>query len=171
MSWPSRPRSRSSRRLVPAAILAVAMGAGLLSGVRAEGRQFALVASPDVPLNDLPISEVRSLFLMKKRFWKPGQHAGILLPESGSEARAFLLARIYQMTEADLKRLVLERIYQGEIDVAPKVALSDKDAINAVVGGHGLVAIVDAGVAEQANARILKIDGKTPGSDSYPLSR
>jgi hypothetical protein len=130
---------------------------------------YAIVASPGVPVSALSLEEVRRIFLMRKRFWKPGDVVTILLPPAKSQTRAFMLSRIYQLDEPGLRRMILEKIYRAEIDLAPKVVGSDSETVDFVAGSRGLVGLVPAEAAAGSPARVLRVDGKLPGDEGYPL--
>lgn len=132
-------------------------------------REYAVIASPDVPIDRLSPSEVRRIFLLERGFWKSGHPIVVLLPPSGSRSRRFLLARVCGTDDRQLRRTFLEKLYRGEIDLAPKVVGSDQDAISFVSSSRGLVAFVPAPLVDTAHVRVLSIGGKLPGADSYPF--
>src|SRR5262245_40080088 len=170
MSLPFRPRSRSSARLVVVGLLtAVGLCGSLPASLSAAGRSFAVVVSPDVPASDLTLEEVRRLFLLKKSFWKPGAPVTILLPGSGSSTRTFLLKTICRTDEPGLKRLILEKLYRAEIDLAPKVVGSGKETISFVASSRGVAGIVPVEDSAGADVKVLRINGKLPGESGYPL--
>src|SRR5438094_315343 len=120
-SW-CRPPSRSeSRRLHPWSV-AVALFAGLELAspvARATGpREFAVVVSTDVTATSFTSGDVRRLLSLERHFWKAGQPVVVLLPAAGTPTREFLLRRVYRTDEGGLKRMILEKLYQGEIDLA-----------------------------------------------------
>jgi hypothetical protein len=132
-------------------------------------KAYAVVASPGAPVSAVSLDEVRRIFLMKKRFWRPGEVVTILLPPDRSQTRAFMLSRIYQTDEAGLRRMILEKMYRAEIDLAPKVVGSDSETVDFVAGSRGLVGLVPAEAAAGSSARVLRVDGKLPGDEGYPL--
>ena len=131
---------------------------------------LAVVASDDVPAENLTSVELRQLFLLDRRFWKPGQPATVLFPPSGSLARDYLLRRVCRADERELRRMFLEKMYRGELDLAPKVVDSDAQAVAFVASGHGLLALVPAGLAARAAVKVLRIDGLRPGDKGYRLT-
>ena len=171
MQWRSSRLSRSSRLLVAA----LAGGAQLVLGalgspaLTAEPGRFALVASPEVPVTGVSLDEVTRLFSFHKKFWKPGEPASVLLPASGLEARTFLLKKIYNLSEAELRQMILKKLYQGEIDLPPKVASSDRDALSFVASARGLVTIVPADSVRGTSVKVLRVDGKLPSEPGYVL--
>jgi len=169
MFWRFRRPSRSNRLLPVGLLTALGLCGSLSASLSAAGRSFAVVVSPDVPATNLTMEEVRRVFLLKKNFWKPGLPATILLPESGSPTRSFLLKTICRTDEPGLKRLILEKLYRAEIDLAPKVVGSGKETVSFVLSSRGVVGIVPAEDSTGASVKVLRIDGKLPGEAGYPL--
>jgi hypothetical protein len=131
--------------------------------------EYAVIASPDVVVDRLSLSDLRRIFLLERGFWKAGQPIVVLLPPSGSRSRRYLLGRICGTDDGQLKRSYLEKLYRGEIDLAPKVVDSDQDAISFVSASRGLVAFVPAALVGSARVRVLAIGDRPRGSDSHPL--
>ena len=173
MAWRYRARSPSSALL---AILASALAAGSVAlaasrGSAAEDELYAVVASVDVPVKSLSIEDLRRLFLFRERYWKPGLPAKIILSEEGLEPNSYLLSQIYGRDYPSLRRLIIEKLYQEEIDLAPKVVASDELAVVFVASGRGLIALVHASAARGTNAKLVAIDGLLPGMPGYGLRR
>jgi hypothetical protein len=176
MPYSSRPPSPSERRrsaVAPRALLiallAVVASVGSAAGASVAA-DFAVVVSPDVELTSCSSAELRHLFGLERQFWKAGRPVVVLLPEAGSHTHAFLLRRVYRTDEDGLKRLMLEKLYRGEIDLAPKVVGSDREALSFVASSRGLIALVPASLVDGADVRVLRIDGKLPGASGYPLT-
>ena len=137
----------------------------------APGDTYVVVVSPDVTATNLTMEELRRLFFFRERRWKSGPAASLVYSEEGLEPGSFLLTAIYHMSYPELRRLILEKLYQGEIALAPRVAPSDGIAVTYVASGRGLVALVPAAVGQGTRAKILTIDGLAPGSAGYALKR
>lgn len=130
--------------------------------------EYAVIASPDVSLSALSMDDLRRFFQFRRKFWKPGSPVMILLSESGMAPDSFLLAQVYQLHDkASLRRLILEKLYQGQIDLAPKIVASDELAIRFVAAGRGLLAVVRADQVGDSGVKVLALDGKLPGSPGY----
>jgi len=130
--------------------------------------EFAIVASPDVTVADLSLDELRRLFGFSRKYWTASSPVTILLSEESMEPGSFVLEKVYQLPDkASLRRLILEKLYQGQIDLAPKIVGSDELAIRFVAAGRGLLAVVRADAVDGAGVKILALDGKLPGSPGY----
>ena len=131
--------------------------------------EFAVIASSGVPVDDLTFDELRRVFLFRRSVWRPNQPVNVILPDSGLPARGFLLRHIYRMSDQDLRRFILERIFQAEIDFAPKAVGSDAEAMAFARAGRSIVAVVSAGATLLPDVKVLRIDGKLPREAGYPL--
>lgn len=171
MSSPPRRDSLFSRRLVAGLGVALVL-LGLPHGSAAAGKEtFVVVASADVPVSNLSVEQVRRLFLFREKFWKSGRPVRILLSEEGFQNGSILLEEIYRMDLGALRVMILEKLYQDEIDLPPKIVSSDKVAVSFVEAGQGLVTLVRAEAARGTKAKILSIGGFAPGADRYPFRR
>ena len=139
--------------------------AGRPSGA-SETASYAVIVATDVPLTDISLDELRRVFVLKRAFWKPGKQIRVVLPGTGLPARAFLLDRVCQKTEGELRRLVLESTYRGETDQPPKVASSDEDALRLVSSLPSAVALVTAETSLPPGVKTLRIDGKLPAANA-----
>jgi hypothetical protein len=135
----------------------------------AGGQECAVVVSPDVPITDVSMEQLRRIFLFKQRFWKGGGRITILYSETSLEPGSFLLDEIYRSDYPSLKRLILEKLYQSEIELAPKVVASDQSVLRFVGSGRGLIAIVAAESITGDGIKLLTVEGKRPGAQDYPL--
>ena len=132
---------------------------------------YTVIVAEDVPLTDISLDELRRVFTLKRAFWKPGKLIRVVLPGTGLPTRAFLLDRVCQKTEGELRRLVLESTYRGESDQPPKVASSEEEALRLVASLPSAVALVEADASLPTGVKALRIDGKLPTDPGYPLAR
>jgi hypothetical protein len=128
-----------------------------------------VIASPLVPVADVALPDLARLLMGERRFWVSGMPVVVLLPAPDSPARHFLLARVFHMTEQAYRRHMLELLYRGELDYAPKVVGSLEDLIAFTAASPGAVSIVPASSSIPAAVHVLKVDGRAPGSPGYPL--
>lgn len=167
-----KARSRSSalaRVAVAAAIVALAGGMVPLS---AESDSFAVVASVDVPVENLTLGELRSIFMFRKRYWAPGRQVTVVFGDESLSSGSLLLEKVYGMDYPSLRRMILEKLYQGELDLAPKVVATDRAVIAYVGHGHGSIGWVRVSALPPEphdSIKVLTVDGKGYGDEGYPL--
>jgi hypothetical protein len=139
--------------------------------VCAEAQTYAVVVSPDVETMDLEFDDLRRIFRFQRRFWRSGRPLTLLFSEENLASGSFLLDRVYGTDYTALRRLILERLYSGELDLAPKVVANDESVVTFVAAGNGLIAVVRADAVGEQQVKVLTVDGKAPGSADYPLRR
>lgn len=130
--------------------------------------EYAVVSSGDVDVTSLTSADLRALVLLDRHFWKPGHPVVLILPAPGSAARDFVVGHLCRSNEPALRRLYVEKMYRGEIDLAPKVA-AESDARTFVASGRGVLAVLPVPVKPGEGLRVLAIDGRRPGEPGYPL--
>ena len=138
---------------------------------RGSALDFAVVVNATVPVDDLTLDEVRRIFTLGRRFWQAGRPVLVLLPGEGLPGRRVLLDQVCHLSDAQHRRLILERLYQGEIDAPPKFAGTERETVAFVGATPGMIGIVTAGGPLDAEVKVLRIDGKKPGDPGYPLRR
>lgn len=162
---------RSEKRAALAGWILLGILAGHESSFAAGEEDYAVVVSPDVSVASLDLDQLRRLFLFRERFWKPGMAVTVLLSEDGLRPGSFLLQRLYRMDYASLRRLIFEKLYQQEIDLAPVVVASDEVAVEFVAAGRGLIALVRASALHGRSVKVVAINGALPGAGGYVLRR
>lgn len=152
---------------------AISDAAAIAPAARDLAIAYAVVTNASVPAIALTLDDLRSVFFFRRKFWSGGNRVTLLLPSSGLDARRVVLEEIYRLSDAGLKRLILEKLFQGEIDGAPRVVDSYQQALAYVAAARGTVTIVraDAIPASQQGVKVLRIDGKLPGEGGYPLTQ
>jgi len=140
-------------------------------GSRAEGEAYAVIVSRDVPVSNIEFDELRRIFRFKQHFWRTGQRVILLYSEDNLDPGSFLLDRVYDADYGSVRRLILEKLYSGEIDLAPKVVATDETAVAFVASGSGLIAVVRADAVDEESVKVLTVGGSAPGAADYPLRR
>lgn len=128
----------------------------------------AIVARPDLPVDNLTFAEVRKLFLGDRQYWTPNLRVTLLVRAPVARERDIVLRRIYGMSEPQFRQYWISKVFRAETATGPKVVYSSDMAVELVAAIPGAVAFVDASQAPK-NLKILKIDDKLPGERGYPL--
>jgi len=172
MDWRFKSRSRS--RAIHATLggaLALAVMASTSAAPPTGSEEYVVIVSPDVPAKSISLERLRRLFQFREKYWKPGLPVRIIFSEEGVGPRSFLLENVYRSDYPALRRFIVEKLYQEEIDLAPKVVASDEVAATFVGSGRGLIALVRATAVRGTGATIVAIDGVLPGAAGYALRR
>ena len=169
MAWPFKLPTLS--RPTVGLVLAVVILAAVAPKLCAADETYVVVVSPDVAYSDIGIDELRRIYQFKQRFWRAGQPLNLLYSEEDLTPGSFLLDRIYRKDYGDVKKLILQSLYSGEIDLAPKVVATDETAVAFVASGRGLIAVVRADAVGDEPVKVLTVGGRAPDAADYPLRR
>ncbi|HED65478.1 MAG TPA: hypothetical protein ENJ09_07970 [Planctomycetes bacterium] len=133
---------------------------------------YAIIANPKQTAVGLSSADLKALFRADQQYWptKEKGRVNLFLPKTGSAEMKAALSLIYGMSESDLKKHWVEMIYQNKISARPKEFPSAQILVRIVAKDKDALTIVPAAaVAEDSSVKVLRIDGKLPGDEGYPL--
>ena len=128
----------------------------------------AVVVHPETPVADLSLPELRRIFRGEQRHWPDGSRIVLLIRSPRPDERTAVLGRIYQMDETELRQFWLGRAFRDASLTGLKTVGDVDTARRLVTSLPGTIAFLPAAEVG-AELRILRIDGKLPGEDGYPL--
>ena len=85
-----------------------------------------------------------------------------------SDERDFVLNRIYQMSEAQFRQYWIAKMFRSEVPRGPKIVFSTDMTVELVVAIPGSISFIRADEVSN-DVKIVRIDGKLPSDDGYPL--
>ena len=130
-------------------------------------REMAVVVSPKNSQSGVSMAELRKLVAGEKRYWQDGSAVKIFTRSSGTTEHDAML-KLLGMSETEYKQYWRTRVYQGEAEAEPASLPSNgmqREALQAYAGGIALVDSADI----KPGMKVLKIDGKMPGENGYPV--
>ena len=133
----------------------------------AQSRNVAVVVSPDNSLSNLPITDLRKAFMGDRKSWPNGSTIKLLTRSPGTPERAALL-KLMGMSETEYKQYWTAKVYRGEAESEPVTLPSNgmqKEALGVYPGGIAFVAAQDV----KFGMKILKVNGKLPDEEGYPI--
>lgn len=136
--------------------------------VRGFAGDIAIIVNPEVPVDNLSLSEVRKLFLGDRQFWGSDLRVTLLIRAPVARERDVVLKTIYKMNEAQYRQYWIAKVFRAEIPSSPKIVYSTDMALELIDKIPGAVAFVDAANVPQ-RAKVLRVDGRLPGEKDYPL--
>ncbi|NOT29704.1 MAG: hypothetical protein HOP15_04550 [Planctomycetes bacterium] len=158
-------------RLLVVTLVTMAHASGGLARAQQELEHFAVIVNAGNPQNELSLNALRLIYLGQQRYWGSGKGIELVLNRAGSDEKKLLLSKVYDMTEAQLKKHWVELIYRNQISSPPSTYPSRETALQAVVRDPRAIALLHSTVAQgAASLKILRIDGRLPGQDGYPLT-
>jgi len=129
---------------------------------------IAVVVHPDVPVDNLSLSDLRRLLLGDREFWPASVRVTLLVRAPIARERDVVLKNVCQMTEAQFRQHWIAKVFRAETALAPKIVYSSEMAIDLVTRIPGAITFVDASQM-RSGLRVVKIDGKLPGERGYLL--
>lgn len=148
---------------------AIALIAVLLAAAPLGATEIAVIVHPDNALEDISFGELSKIFKAEKQFWGSGERIYFLLRESGSKEKEIILQKLYGMSETDLKKFWLTKLFREEIPSFPKTIQSNEAVKRFVSRVPNAIGFIDAASADNT-VKILTIDGVSAGSENYPLT-
>ena len=130
---------------------------------------IAIVVHKDTGVEDLSLTELRSIFLADQQFWSDRTRITLLVRAPQSDERDFVLNRIYQMTEPQFRKYWIAKMFRSEVPRGPKIVFSTDMTVDLVVAIPGSISFVRADEVSD-NVQVVRIDGKLPSDAGYPLN-
>jgi len=149
-------------------LLAIASLCAAAAGPAPESTPIAIIVRPDLPLDNLPFTELRRLMLGDRQFWSSNLKVTLLVRAPGAHEREVVLKDIYQMSEAQFRQYWIAKVFRAEAAAGPRIVYSNEMATELVAQIPGAVAFVDASQVP-AGLKVMKINGHLPSEPGYPL--
>jgi ABC-type phosphate transport system substrate-binding protein len=161
--------TRNSKAKIAVLVLMFGMSAvGCASAASAPSGDVAIVANPDVPVDDLTLAEVRKIFKGDRQFWAGNARITLLVRAPVARERDVVLKTIYRMTEAEFRQYWISKVFRAEAVSGPKIVYSTEMTVDLVSKIPGCIGFVDAAQIPK-NVKVIKTDGRLPGEPGYPL--
>jgi ABC-type phosphate transport system substrate-binding protein len=155
---------------MPAAILFLLAATVLRSSLPSE--RFAVIVHETNPTTGLRVAELNALFSGEARRWRNGSRVVLVERDSDSAGFKFLLHRLLNMSPTQYKRSLANIEFKGEEPAIVKVLNSGPAACRFVFNVPGAIGLVEAtslSSPECQDVRVIRVEGKLPGDEGYPL--
>lgn len=129
---------------------------------------MAVVVNPLNPVDNISSADLYKIFRGEKQSWNTSTPVFPVVRAPQSKERDVLLSRVLKMNESEYRKHWVMKVYSGEVPREPLSLLSNGmqlEAVRAEKGGIALVNVQDV----HEGVKILKVDGRTPTSQGYPL--
>jgi len=135
------------------------------------GDAYAVIVHPLVPTSGVTLPQLRALFLGTRHTWDDGARVVLIVQASGTRTHAMMLRALYRMDEGAFKRYWIARSLReaDSAEAGPTLVASDAMARRLTASIPGAVAVVPAAEVDRG-VRVLRVDGRLPGADGYPLT-
>ncbi|RLA28750.1 MAG: hypothetical protein DRQ63_02760 [Gammaproteobacteria bacterium] len=129
---------------------------------------LAIVVHKDTEVENLSLSELRNIFRANQQFWPNRSRIVLLVRAAQSDERDFVLNKIYEMNEDEFRRYWIAKMFRAEVPRGPKVVFSTGMTLDLVVAIPNSISFMRADNVTD-DVKVVRIDGKLPGEDGYPL--
>ena len=154
-------------RFLALAVCAFGAAASLDAGGQ-PATDIAVVAHPDVPVDNLTLPELRRLLLGEREFWSSGVRVTLLIRAPIARERDAAVQSVCQMTEAQFRQHWIGKVFRADVPSGPKIVYSTEMALDQVSRLPGAITFVPIAQVTK-NVKVLKIDGRSPGQTGYRL--
>jgi len=163
--------SATSIRRAAAFLAATGLALLALQSLHAQGQRdssVAVVVHPDVPVTNLSLQEVRSVFLGDRQYWNSKLPVVLLIRAPVAHERDVVLRVIYEMSEVQFKRYWIAKIFRAESATPPKIVYSNDMTNELTAAIPGAIAFLDSQDV-RPGVKVVRVDGHLPGEPGYPL--
>lgn len=156
------------RAVVSLAFVTLVFGVVSAEGTIEENGGIAIVVHKDTDVGDLSMNELRNIFLANQQFWSDRSRIILLVRAPQSDERDFVLNTIYQMDESQYRQYWIAKMFRAEVPRGPKIVFSTDMTLDLVVAIPGSISFMRADQVSE-NVKVLRVDGKLPNEEGYPL--
>ena len=164
----TRALGRPDRWTLLLMLLCLALPRSTASPAAQSQADVAVVVHPDVPIDNLTVSELRRIVLGDREFWPESVRITLLIRAPIAHERDVVLKTLCKMTEAQFRQHWIGKVFRADTALAPKIVYSDemaRDLVNRIRGG---IAFVEASKLGR-DLKVVKLDGRLPGEKGYSL--
>jgi hypothetical protein len=136
--------------------------------VRAQNTDIAVIANPEVPIDNVSLPELRRMLLGDREFWTAGQRIILLIRAPVARERDAAVQTVCKMTEAQFRQHWIGKVFRAQTPTGPKIVYSADMAVDQVARTPGAITFA-AVSAVPKGTKILKVDGLSPGQPGYKL--
>ena len=130
--------------------------------------EVAVIVNPANPVEALSLAELRKIFAGEKQSWGSPGPISIFVRGPGAREREVLLSRVLKMNESEYQQHWVRKVYSGEAPRQPLALLSNGMQLEAIRAEKGAIALIAFKDIHQG-VKMIKIDGRIPGMNGYPL--
>jgi ABC-type phosphate transport system substrate-binding protein len=142
----------------------------LAAATQARGGDLAIIVNPAQPVTELSMAQLSRIFRLDQQRWKSGDRVDLVVQLSRSDKQHVVEERIYHMEAEELRRFWMGKVFRGELTAAPRAFSSDASVKDYVAANAQALGYIDSVLLDDT-VKALRIDGKRPGEEGYPLAR
>lgn len=135
---------------------------------RPREESLAIIVNLANPTDDMPMAELRAVFLGERSHWPNGRRITLVMMEQGQAERDSVLREVCRMSESDFRRHFLQGLFTGEVLVSPKTLATPVGVRKFVFNVPGAIGYLRPEDVD-ATVKVLRVGGRLPGDADYPL--
>lgn len=135
-------------------------------GLAQEG-QFAVVVNSKSNVTNVPLTELRKIFLGERRFWPGNRPVKLVVRPPGSREHTVML-KLLGMTESEYKQYWTQQVFRGEAQAEPMTVSTGSMQVEIIRHAAGAIALMDARDLKPG-MKVVTVDNRSPGDKDYPL--
>jgi ABC-type phosphate transport system substrate-binding protein len=132
------------------------------------GQTLAIVVNRSNPVDNLPFTELRKIFMGQRNHWANGHRIAIAMLDYGQPERRTVLRLIYRMDETAYQDSLLREMFRGDVFIAPKTLASPTILRKFVFNAPGAIGYLRSRDVDQS-VKVIRIDGLLPEDEGYRL--
>ena len=129
---------------------------------------LAVVVHAKNPIKTVSFAELRAYLKVERQFWPNKKRVELFLRPSRSLEMEILLSKIYRMSNDELRKYWVGKVFRGDITKRPAIVPNVAAARSRVLKVTGAMTVVLADEIPEG-VRVLTIGGKKPSDPDYPL--
>jgi hypothetical protein len=152
--------------------LAVAMMALLHQSVMARDDVMVVVVNEDRAEDSLTRKELIRLYNGENRFWQDRSRVQIILPPNSSAEEVERFYEYLGTSRFQLRKEWAGKVFQGKVSHMPVEPRSWAGALEQLLRKENAIAVIPQAAFREFSGkgvRVMKLEGKAPGEDGYPL--
>jgi len=130
---------------------------------------YAVIVNPNNPVQNISSTQLRKIVLGDEKFWTGRIPVSLILQNERAVEHDFVLRRLVNMTQGDYKEHWSTLVFRGVVASEPLTVPSNGLASGLVQSQIGAVCIMRIDNVPKSAVKVLRVDGKLPGEDGYPL--
>lgn len=131
---------------------------------------IAVIVNKSNPVSDISYNELKQILEAKKQYWNNGEKITLIFKSVASNETRILIDTIYKMKYDEFDKYWFSMVYSNKVMEFPKL-LNSPGTINILVSEiPGAIAFIGVNeISKRGNIKMLKINGRMPDEDGYPL--
>ncbi len=130
----------------------------------------AVIVNKSNPVSDISYKELQQILEARKQYWDNGEKITLIFKPIASAETRTLIDTVYKIKYEEFDKYWFSMVYNGKITEFPKIVISTSTMNILVSEMPAAIAFLRIDeVSKRGNIKVLRIDGKMPDEDGYPL--